>query len=97
MSILIGAVAYWIIMVAFDAIMYYGFGLESLNPFDAVFLLNDKKNMANFIGTLFFEPFEFESMKMYLEEKSAVVHKCRSKLVKKFGMWYFQKMTDDEW
>ena len=76
-------------MLLYDGIMFYVFGLESLSPFDAVFLLNDKKNMANIVGTLFFEPFEFESMKSYLEEKSATVHKCRSKLVKKLGMWYF--------
>ena len=86
---MIGIVAYWLIMVLFDCIMYYVFGLESLSPFDAVFLLNDHKNMANMIGALFFETFEYESMQKYLEEKSSKVHKCRSKLVKKLGLWYF--------
>ena len=40
---------------------------------------------------------EFHSLKKYLLEKTALLHKCRSKLVKKFGVWWFQEMPEEEW
>ena len=70
---------------------------ENLGPFDAIFLLDDEVNIANVLGTLYFEKFEFESMKNYLEAKTADIHKCRSKLVKKFGLWWYQEMGEKEW
>ena len=63
---------------------------EGLGPFDAVFLLDDKKNYSNIVGFLQFEKFEFESMRDYLLDKTANIHKCRSKLVKWFGIYWFQ-------
>jgi hypothetical protein len=52
-------------------------------------LMDDKKNMTNIVGTLFFEKYEFEEMRDYLIDKTSTVHKCRSKLAKKFGMWWW--------
>lgn len=49
------------------------------------------------MGTLFFEKFEFEDMRDYLMERTCLLHKCRSKLVKKFGLWWFQRMSLEEW
>mgnify|MGYP006109887893 CR=1 FL=1 len=57
---------------------------------------DDPKNISNIVGTLFFEKFEFEEMREYLIKKSAPLHKCRSKLVKHFGMWWFKDLTNEE-
>ena len=66
-------------------------------PFDALWLLDDKDNISNEIGVCFFEPFQFDKMKEHMLLKSETVHKCRSKLVMKFGLWFFKKMGSDEW
>ena len=36
-------------------------------------------------------------MKQYFLTKTEGLHRARSKLVKKYGKWYFQKMTAEEW
>ncbi len=36
-------------------------------------------------------------MKEYLINKTENLHRGRSKLVKYFGQYYFQKMNDQEW
>ena len=70
------------------------FNCEALGGFDAIFLLDDKKNIANIVGVIFFEEFEFESMKEYLLMKTTELHKCRSKLVKKFGIYWWKRMSE---
>lgn len=46
---------------------------------------------------MFFEPFEYESMKKYLTKKVEKLDKSRSRLVKKYGLWWFARMSDEEW
>ena len=70
--------------------MMVAFNYEALGSFDSFFLLDDSKHVSNEIGVLYFEKFEYERMKMYLESKTKNFHKCRSKLVKKFGLHYFK-------
>jgi hypothetical protein len=70
---------------------------EGLSPYDSLLLLDDEKCITNIVGTLFFEKFEFEEMKVYLEERTKDLNKCRSKLVKRFGIWWFQRMSSEEW
>ena len=94
--ILAGAVYYFILTI-FDFIMWHTAGCEGLGAFDAIFLLDDEKNISQFVGTIIFEKFEFEQMKQYLLNKTEDLHKCRSKLVKKFGIYWFQKMSPEEW
>jgi hypothetical protein len=77
--------------------MYYFADCEILGPFDNIFLLDQKDSYSNIIGALFFEEFEFESMKRYLIQKTETIHRARSKLSKIFGMYWFQKMTTKEW
>jgi hypothetical protein len=45
---------------------------------------------------LFFDEFEYESMRNYLISKTATIHKARSKLTKLFGIYWFQKMSEEE-
>jgi hypothetical protein len=96
-SVLVGIVAYWLIMWIFCQIMQICFSCEQLSNFDAVWLLDRPDNLCYAIGVWFFEPFEFEEMKQHMLDKTQGVHRCRSKLVLKFGLWYFQKMSRDEW
>ena len=73
------------------------FYYEALGSFDSVFLLDDSKHVANVIGVLYFQNFEHEDMKKYLESKTKNLHKCRLKLVKKFGLYWFKQMEEAEW
>lgn len=49
------------------------------------------------MGVGFFEKFDYLSMKEHHINKSQYIDKCRSKLVKQFGLYWFQKMSDEEW
>ena len=88
---------YWLYLQILDLLMYRFFNCESLGPFDAVFLCDDAKNRSNVISSFHYENFEYESMKKYLLEKSENIHKCRSKLTKIMGVWWFEKMSPQEW
>ena len=62
-SICVGSILYFILLTIFDQIMWLTANCESLGAFDAIFLLDDKKNYSNNLGVLQFEKFEFEQMK----------------------------------
>lgn len=49
------------------------------------------------VGVGIFEQFDYISMKAYIQEKAEKVHKARSNLVKKCGVYWYQEMTDAEW
>ena len=70
---------------------------EALPAYDSIFLQDDEKVICNIVGTVFFEKFEYEEMRDYLMERTCLLHKCRSKLSKKFGIWWYQRMTKEEW
>ena len=96
-SILVGNLVYFIIMYLFELVMWYTAGYEALGVFDTVFLFDDEKNYSNFVGCIIFEKFEFEEMRDYLFSKLEKIHKCKSKLVKKFGIYWFKDMSGEEW
>ena len=64
---------------------------------DALLLNDDDKNLSNLVACIFSEPYEYISMKKFLIKRTEDIHRCRNKLVKKFGMYYFQQMTEEEW
>lgn len=76
-------------MFVFSTFMKVVFDCEILGSFDSVMLLDSPSNLSNMVGTCFFEPFEFEEMKEHILGKTHLMHKCRSKLVLKFGLWFF--------
>lgn len=86
-----------IIMQFFYLIMSVAFRCEPLGNHDFQFLLDEDTNAHTIIGVGFFEKFDYISMKNYMIEKSEKIDKCRSKLVKKFGLFWFQKMDEHEW
>ena len=65
--------------------------------FDEVFFLDDRLNNSNIVAALYIDEFKFDSMRDYLINKSEGLHKCRSKVVKRFGVYWFLKMSDKEW
>lgn len=73
----------------FEQFMMIVFNCESMGAFDAVYFLDDDKNYSNVLGPTFFNKFDFEGMREYLFRKTENIHKCRSKVVQKFGLnWY---------
>jgi hypothetical protein len=80
-----------------DQIMFVFFNYERAKGFDNMFLHDDAKNHANIMGALFFEKFEYKSMKRYLDNKTKDINKCRQSLVKTQGSWWWKEMTPEEW
>jgi len=85
----IGYVLYAIIYRLVELVMLHVWDCEALNAYDSIFMLDDKKNISNITGALFFEEFEYESMAKYLIAKAETIHKCRHKLGKYFGVYFF--------
>lgn len=77
--------------------MYFALKCESLGPFDALFLLDDPDNISNIVACCILEKYEFNEMKNFLLKKLDKLHKCKSKLVKILGLWWFKEMEDNEW
>ena len=88
---------YWIQILVFEKFMNIVHGCTGLEVYDTLFLLDTPDNVSNIMGCLFFEKFEFEEMKTYLEQKTSQLHKCRTKLVKKYGLWWYKQIEDNEW
>ena len=96
-GIVLGFLGYLAIKTAFEWIMFYTCDCESMGAFDAVYFLDDNKNYSNVVGPTFFQKFDFEGMRDYLFKKTENIHKCRSKIVKKFGLYWYKQMTPEEW
>jgi len=77
-------------------IMLKCFKCETLRSFDTISLFDNPGNLMNIVGLTRFEKFEFEDMKQYLIDRTANLSRCRHKLVKYFGIWYFKKISDEE-
>jgi hypothetical protein len=85
-------------------VLYYLFelvmkqlGYESLGAFDFAFFLDDPKNYSNIVGAIYFDSYDYESMKSCLHAKTENLHKCRSKVEKVFGIYWYKKMSKSEW
>ena len=56
-GIMLGFILYFIFMSVFEAMMYTLYDCEALKAYDAIFMLDDRKNISNITGCLFFEEF----------------------------------------
>ena len=92
-----GWLLYSLLMSAFSQYMKVVHNCDAPYEFDAVFLFDDEKNISNILGCVIVEEFAFEGMKQSLIERTARMEKCRSKLCKQYGLWWYKKMTDEEW
>tara|TARA_B110000305_G_C19179856_1_gene511448 strand:+ start:47 stop:337 length:291 start_codon:yes stop_codon:yes gene_type:complete len=64
--------------------------LEIMPPIDLAFILQeDPKNQMNYIGGIFYDKFDGEVWKENLIKKLANIHRCRAKVVKMFGSYWF--------
>lgn len=72
-------------------------GYLPIETFDSVFLMDDPLNNCNMVGAAIFEPFEYESMKNYLLEKTENLPKTRCKIVSKFRTYWYAPMDQKEW
>ena len=70
---------------------------EALTLTDALFMLDDPLNLSNCLATISFAPYDAQHMRQYLLTKLGSFHRCRSKLVKIMGLWWFKKMPEAEW
>ena len=95
-TLLFGFWNYMVLFKIFEYIMFYALGCEILGAEDYLQLCDGDPNYANIVSAVFFEKFEYEEMRSYLLERTATIHKCRSKLTNKFGLWWYQKMSDQE-
>jgi hypothetical protein len=84
-GIILGLYIYLILLIVMQHFIKTIYDLEIMKAFDTVFLFENEKNYSNIIGALHFESFEFEDMKKYLIDKTADLHRGRSKIVKYFG------------
>ena len=69
-GVAVGALVYSLINWLFNKFMMAVFKCEALGCFDATFLLDSPDNIANCIGCVFFEKFEFEEMKDHILAKT---------------------------
>ena len=89
-SSIVGVLLYVACIEIFRQYMHYVHDAQMLLTYDALWLLDTPKNLAQMTGGLFFETFEFEKMKDHILEKTNVIHKCRSKLYLYCGLWHFK-------
>ena len=77
--------------------MLYFQGCEVVKPFDELYFCDDDFSISNVVMTLYFEEFEFETMRDTIFKNTEDIHRCRSKVVMRFGQYWFQKMSEKEW
>lgn len=77
--------------------MYLVFRCEALSFHDYSFLLDVEENNHTIVGVAVFEQFDYVNIKTHILEKLQNIHKCKSSLVKRLGVYWFQEMSDAEW
>ena len=81
LSIFLGYAFYFLVCNIFFLVMKVVFKCEVLGLHDWTFLLDDDDNNHIIVAVGVFEQFDYLTMKNYLNSKSAMIDKCRSKLV----------------
>jgi len=93
----LGFFAYMIVSHAFYKFMHIAFGMEVLGLQDASFLHENKDNLNFVVTAMITEKFKYEEMKKFYLERSRIVDKAQHKLVQALGLFWYKKMSDDEW
>lgn len=84
-------------MQVFNLGMWLVFRCQALGNHDFQFLLDEKDNNHIIVGAGIFEKFDYLAMKQHLLAKTTLLNRCRSKLVKKFGLYWFQELSEKDW
>ena len=85
----IGLMVYACLMAILDGILSILYNVEKLGVFDNLMNADKYDNLTQPIGVLFFDKFEFKEMKDHILKKTTDIPRCRSKLTKIMGIWYF--------
>ena len=80
----------------YDKFLLVFFDMEALGQYDRVMLSDDDKNWTNIMGACRFEKQDYGKLKDHVFERLKGIHRCKSKMVKFFGVWYYKKMSDEE-
>jgi len=84
-AVVYGMGVFLTLRTALEKYMLFTHDCEKMAPFDEIYFYDTEKHMCNYVGTTFFKPFEFESMRDYIFAKTENIHKSRSKVEKKYG------------
>lgn len=97
LDLAISFVALAIIRKSFTLLVGCCLGLEPMSLYDALMMIDTPVSRANIIGATRFEKYEADEMRTYLEERLAKLPRCRSKVYKLCGVWWFKKMSEKEY
>ena len=64
---------------------------------DRVFITDSNKNNNTFLGAFYFDKFDYETMRLSQMQRAETIPRCKTKLVKYFGIDWFQDMDPEEW
>lgn len=96
-AVLVGFIAYFVLMRIFNQGMWIIYRCQALTHHDCSFLYDVNTNNHTIIVAAEFEKFDYLSMKTHLLSKAALVKKCKSILVKKLGLFWMKELDDEEW
>lgn len=72
------------------------YNLEPMPSYDRQLMYDFKSNTHIVMGLAILERFDADQMGDYLMTKIKVIKKCQTKLVKKFGDYWYQRLSDQE-
>lgn len=72
------------------------FNIEAMGLYDRIMMEDGEGNWTNILGVLRFKSIKYETVKTIIIERLKNVDRCRSKMIKIFGSWYFKRMDDAE-
>ena len=64
-------------------------GCEVVTPYDELYFYDDDFSISNIVMTLYFEEFEFETMRDTIFKNTEDIHRCRSRVVTRLGQYWF--------
>lgn len=97
LGVLVGIIVYFVFMNLFYKVVHLFFGLEILTCHDCQFLCDDDFNNNNIVAGAILEQFDYISMKQHILSKVTQLHKCKSILVKRLGLFWMKELSDEEW
>ena len=80
----------------YDKLILVIFGFKTLGTYDRLMMEDNPDNWSNILAAFRFEKLDYLELKEHLFDRLKHIDRCTSKMVKFFGVWYFQKMSDEE-
>lgn len=96
-SLLATILIYQIFFMIFKVAMYCFLGCELVGAQDAMMLLDNPTNRHMIMAGCFTEKYEYLNMREHFMNKTGMIRRCRSELVKYFGFHFYRHLKGDEW